>query len=190
MIIDWLRPCPSLCTDAPPPPPLRKPSPIFPEGSGEQSVHGLALSTRIRFLFKKDISFSGLAYRPHVSSEMVTENAGFSLTCGRTKVEVFDYDDVIHDILLAWRMLRKGCYRIYIALAFPCGRGLNFTRILLPWMFFQVHIKHAKSAGFSSLIAAGDVSRGGTSATQRQKFHTDDAKSVRNPVGSADWSTE
>ena len=35
-----------------------------------------------------------------------------------------------------------------------------------------------------------DVSRGGTSATQRQKFHTDDAKSVRNPVISANWSTE
>ena len=27
---------------------------------------------------------------------------------------------------------------------------------------------------FSSLFAAEDVSRGGTSATQRQKFHTDD----------------
>ena len=35
-----------------------------------------------------------------------------------------------------------------------------------------------------------EVLRGGTSATQRQKFHTDDAKSVRNPVRSADWSTE
>ena len=104
-----------MCTDLPLPPPLRKPSPIFPEGRGERSVHRLALSTRIRFRFKRDISFSGLAYRPHVSSEMVTENAGFSLTCGRTKVKVFEYDDVIHDILLARRMLRKGCYRIYIA---------------------------------------------------------------------------
>ena len=28
---------------------------------------------------------------------------------------------------------------------------------------------------FSSLLTAGDVSRGGTSATQQQKFHTDDA---------------
>ena len=28
---------------------------------------------------------------------------------------------------------------------------------------------------FSSLFATGDVSRGGTSATQQQKFHTDDA---------------
>ena len=43
---------------------------------------------------------------------------------------------------------------------------------------------------FSSLFAAGDVSRGGTSATQRQKFHTDDVKYVQNPVRSADWSTE
>ena len=41
----------------------------------------------------------------------------------------------------------------------------------------------------SSLLR--DVSRGGTSATQQQKFHTDDAKSVRNPVRSAlYWSTE
>ena len=43
---------------------------------------------------------------------------------------------------------------------------------------------------FSSLFAAGDVSRGGTSATQWQKFHTDDVKSVRNPVRRADWSAE
>ena len=43
---------------------------------------------------------------------------------------------------------------------------------------------------FSSLFVAEDVSRGGTSATQRQKFHTDDVQSVQNPVRSADWSTE
>ena len=47
-----------------------------------------------------------------------------------------------------------------------------------------------ENSRFSSLFAAGDVSRGGTSATQRQKFHTDDAKSVRNLVRSANWSTE
>ena len=39
---------------------------------------------------------------------------------------------------------------------------------------------------FSSLFVAEDVSRGGTSATQLQKFHTDDVKSVQNPVRSAD----
>ena len=32
--------------------------------------------------------------------------------------------------------------------------------------------------------------RGRTSATQQLKFHTDGVKSVRNPVRSADWSTE
>ena len=47
-----------------------------------------------------------------------------------------------------------------------------------------------KNIRFSSLFPAGDVSRGGTSATQRQKFHTDDVKSVRNLVRSADWLTE
>ena len=36
-----------------------------------------------------------------------------------------------------------------------------------------------KNIRFSSLFAAGDVSRGGTSVTQRQKFHTDDVKSVQ-----------
>ena len=38
---------------------------------------------------------------------------------------------------------------------------------------------------FSSLFAGGDVSRGGTSATQRQKFHTDDANQcLHNKFGS------
>ena len=38
---------------------------------------------------------------------------------------------------------------------------------------------------FSSLFVAGDVSRGGTSATQRQKFHTDDANQcLHNKSGS------
>ena len=38
---------------------------------------------------------------------------------------------------------------------------------------------------FSSLFAAGDVSRGGTSATQRQKFHTDDSNQcLHNKSGS------
>ena len=47
-----------------------------------------------------------------------------------------------------------------------------------------------KNICFSSIFANGDVLRRGTSATQRQKFHTDDVKSVRNPVRSADWLTE
>ena len=35
-----------------------------------------------------------------------------------------------------------------------------------------------------------NVSGGGPSTTQREKFHIDDAKYVRNPVRSANWSTE
>ena len=38
---------------------------------------------------------------------------------------------------------------------------------------------------FTALFAAGDVSRGGTSATQGQKFHTDDANQcLHNKSGS------
>ena len=47
-------------------------------------------------------------------------------------------------------------------------------------------IQPAKTAVFSSLFAAGDASRRGTSASQRQKFHTDGVKSVRNPVSRPD----
>ena len=47
-----------------------------------------------------------------------------------------------------------------------------------------------KNIRFSSLFAARDVSHEGTSTSQRQKFHTDDVKSVRNPFRSTDWSTE
>ena len=47
-----------------------------------------------------------------------------------------------------------------------------FSRTLL---FSEVDLTLAcENSRFSSLIAAGDLSRGGTSATQRQKFHTDD----------------
>ena len=42
-----------------------------------------------------------------------------------------------------------------------------------------------KNIRFSSLFATGDVSRGGTSATQRQKFHTDDVNQcLHNKSGS------
>ena len=30
------------------------------------------------------------------------------------KTEVLEYDDVIHRLLLAWRMLRKGCYAAFM----------------------------------------------------------------------------
>ena len=42
---------------------------------------------------------------------------------------------------------------------------------------------------FSLLLATGDVSPGGTSATRRQKFHTDDVKPAQNLVKRSDWLT-
>lgn len=42
----------------------------------------------------------------------------------------------------------------------------------------------------SSLLSAGDASRGGTSAIQQQKFYTDNVKSVWNPIISSDWMME
>ena len=84
------------------------------------------------FLFENEDFSSGLVYRPHVSGKNgyrkrifpetisrveIFENAGFSFTCGRTKMEIFEYDDVIHHIVRELRMLRKGCYRISIVLA-------------------------------------------------------------------------
>ena len=42
----------------------------------------------------------------------------------------------------------------------------------------------SKNIRFSLLFATGDVSRGGTSVTRRQKFHTDDANQCLNNMGS------
>ena len=67
---------------------------------------------------KTDTLFPSLAYHQHVSGKNghpkrifsktlsrveveIFENAGFSFTFGRTKPEVFEYDGVIHHILLA-----------------------------------------------------------------------------------------
>ena len=60
------------------------------------------------------------------------------------------------------------------------GQEFFFTKPLVIG-FFPLHTKPSRQVlaceniRFSSLFAAGDVSRGGTSATQRQKFNTDDA---------------
>ena len=59
------------------------------------------------------------------------------------------------------------------------GKFTNFLKVVA-----------CENIRFSSLFVAEDISLGGTSATQRQKFHTVDVKSVQNPVRSANWSTE
>ena len=73
----------------------------------------------------------------------------------------------------------------------PKETALKFVAIPLPEEPSEEDTNVAcENIRFSSLFAPGDVSRGETSATQQQKFHTDDVKSVRNPVRRADWSTE
>ena len=70
--------------------------------------------------------------------------------------------------------------------------GLRYVIIFSQGMkdMIEHSVVACENIRFSSLFATGDISRGEKSATQRQKFHTDDVKSVRNPVRSADWSTE
>ena len=60
------------------------------------------------------------------------------------------------------------------------------------WQMFASRIQNlaCENSRSSLLLATGDISRGGTSATQWQKFYTNDVKSVQNPVRSADWSME
>ena len=85
-----------------------------------------------QFLFENGYFFSpGLTYRPHVCLENghrkrifsktlsivdIFEKAGFSFTRGRTKTEVIEYDDVIHHILLVWRMFRSylHCFSVFV----------------------------------------------------------------------------
>ena len=53
--------------------------------------------------------------------------------------------------------------------------GLSSTSQAYQWLACEnIH--------FSSLLATRDISRGGTSATQWQKFRTDDVKFVPNPT--------
>ena len=90
-------------------------------------------------------------------------------------------------ILQAFLMqLRISQFQLLHSIFPPCqSRGWVISNFYMAW-----ELVACENIRFSLLFAAGDVSRGGTSATHRQKFHTDDVKSVRNTVRSADWSTE
>ena len=53
-----------------------------------------------------------------------------------------------------------------------CSKKIERLHWKVKWQLACENIR------FSSLFATGDVSQGGTSATQRQKVHTEDVKSV------------
>ena len=67
------------------------------------------------------------------------------------------------------------------------SKALFAVCLYFSWLHVWIACKNRR---YSSLITAGGVSPGGTSVTQQQKFHTDDVKSVQNPVISPDWTTE
>ena len=61
----------------------------------------------------------------------------------------------------------------------------SFTRALTTCFPISPDMLACENICFSSLFAAGDVSRGGTFATQQQKFHTYDANQcLHNKSGS------
>ena len=69
----------------------------------------------------------------------IFKNVGFSITCELTKTGIFKYDNVIHHILLAWRMFKKGCYRFSIVLAFLCRRAktIRILHVCLCVLFWK-----------------------------------------------------
>ena len=68
----------------------------------------------------------------------IFENVGNSFTCRRTKTEAFEHDDVMHHLLLAWRMLCEGCYLSYFhCLAFSYGRARTIPIRCVDAYFFE-----------------------------------------------------
>ena len=92
---------------------------------------------------------------------------------------------VFHVLLISIKLLRNYCSFMKLNSLLEAERKFRSFSLLISLCSPR---KHPPKAFPRS--PAGDVSRRGTSATQQQKFHTDDVKSVRNPVRSADWSTE
>ena len=107
----------------------------------------------------------------------------YKISPKRISLLLANYGSVCHLILTFMR---------YPPPFFFGSRSSNVVRgkIPTPDQIKRLKLLACENISFSTLFASGNVSRGGTSATQRQKLHTDDVKSVRNPVRSADWSTE
>ena len=73
------------------------------------------------------------------------------------------------------------CFKMHITVK----PRLTVTSLLRPLFFAAGKNLACENIRFSSLFVAENVSRGGTSATQRQKFHTDDANQcLHNKSGS------
>ena len=188
MIIDWLTPCPSLCTDPPPPPPQETFS-DFSWGEGgavctkASPVHTYPFSFKKAYFFLRfglpstRIQWNGHRKRRLFVNVWTDESGGFRIRWCHT----WYTSSMTH--------APKGMLSYLHCFSVSVWMG-RFLANISTMNVFSSSYKACEISRSSSLLAAGDVPRGGTSATQRQKFHTDDVKSVPNPVRSADWSTE
>ena len=132
------------------------------------------IHTHIRFCSKMEIFISSLAYHPHVSSENshrkhifsktlsrvgpVFENAGFSFTCGQTKMEVFKYVDVIHHIYTSsMTHAPKGMVSYFHRFSFFVWTGekdLNMLRVDAYFLKREDILMHVDGAIIDVLIIA------------------------------------
>ena len=117
--------------------------------------------TRIRFCLKADIFFSGFAYCPHVSGEnshrkwIFSKNALQSGDFWKRQLFIYAWTDEnggfrirwCH-VLLAWRMLREGCYHIYIVVAFSWGQA---KKIRIRYVRMRIFFKRWKNSPFSKI---------------------------------------
>ena len=86
-------------------------------------------------------------------------------------------------ILCFWSNLVLCLQPFFSCPALFCPGAFSWPQIFELELF--VSCLACENIHFSSLFAVGDVSRGGTSASQRQKFHTDDANEcLHNKSGS------
>ena len=93
------------------------------------------------------------------------------------------YPDLV-ELLIGWNLLHS----IWSRSEWYHAISMEFLCYFLS-CHFVVKPVACEDSHFSSLYAAGDVSRRGTSVSQQQKFYTDDVKSAQNPVRSADRKT-
>ena len=91
-----------------------------------------------------------------LSLEEILENAGLSFSYesyGSTKTKVFEYDDVIHHILLALFTIRKG-----YAIVFPSGvfvwTGENDSNRLLRMDVYFFFVKRRRKSPFKYINLA------------------------------------
>ena len=89
-------------------------------------------------------------------------------------VNIIFFAGIIIVASFIWKWRIDWCFTVGCGIWYFSFLGFTFTFITKK-KSHRCFALACKNICFSSLFSAGDVSRRGTSATQRQKFHTDDA---------------